>query len=197
MNSLVYFLAFATFISTLIGGLIVFKFKKSLPYFFAFSTGTIIAVAFLDILPEGLDLASKLGINFRMVMLTIVLSFFLYSLIEKYFATHDIEKEHGHAHILGPIGAGSLVIHSFLDGAAIGIAFSVSSAAGLIVALAVILHDMTDGINTVVVMLKNKQSLKKAKLFLIMDAIAPLIGVIITSLIKIPEKFLNFRVKSN
>ncbi|MEK6873390.1 MAG: ZIP family metal transporter [Nanoarchaeota archaeon] len=199
MNNLIYLLAIATFFSTLIGGLIILKFKKSIQYFFAFAAGSIIAVAFLDLLPETLAIAEKVNIPVRTVMLVIVGAFFFYSLLEKYFASHSLEGEHGHSnlhdhhgHIMGPIGAGSLVIHSFLDGAAIGVAFQVNFAAGLIVALAVIFHDMTDGINTVAVMLKNKQSNKKAFAFLIMDAIAPVLGLILTSIIFIPETFLVY-----
>ena len=55
---------------------------------------------------------------------------------------------------MGPIGAIGLVMHSFLDGAAIGIAYQANASMGFIVALAVISHDFTDGINTVVIMLK-------------------------------------------
>lgn len=196
MNTLIYGLAIATFLATLLGGLIILKFKKFLPYFFAFAAGSIIAVAFLDILPETLTLANSSQIPIRTIMLIIVSSFFLYSLIEKYFATHELHDEHehhhSHAHILGPIGAGSLIIHSFLDGAAIGIAFQVSFSAGLIVAFAVLFHDMTDGINTVVVMLKNKQTTKRAKLFLFMDALAPVVGLLATSFITIPSTVLAY-----
>ena len=190
----VYFLALATLISTLIGGMIILRFHRSLPYFFAFSAGSIIAVAFLDILPECLDIAGKAGVSVRTVMLIIVSSFFLYSLVEKYFATHSLE-DHGekvHAHVMGPIGAGSLVLHSFFDGVAIGIAFSVSVTAGLIIALAVIMHDMTDGINTVAVMLKNHQPRKKAIMFLVMGALAPVIGLILASMVVLPQKFLVY-----
>jgi ZIP family zinc transporter len=91
---------------------------------------------------------------------------------------------------MGPIGAGSLILHSFLDGAAIGAAFQVNEAAGLIVALAVIFHDFTDGINTVTVMLKNHQKEVKARLFLVMDAIAPILGVIATSILVFSESTL-------
>jgi len=196
MNLMIYGLALATFLSTLIGGLIILKFQKSLPYFFAFSAGSIIAVAFLDILPECLEIAAKVGVSLRTVMLVIVTSFFLYSLIEKYFATHSLDEggnaEHIHAHIMGPIGAGSLVLHSFFDGAAIGIAFHISVSAGLIIALAVIMHDMTDGINTVVVMLKNRQPRKKALMFLGLDAIAPVAGLILASFIAVPETALVY-----
>ncbi|MBX4196085.1 ZIP family metal transporter [Candidatus Pacearchaeota archaeon] len=193
MDALIYVLGLATFLATLFGGMVILYFKKSLPYFFAFSAGTIIAVAFLDILPESLEIAGTSGIPVRSLMLTIVGSFFLYSLVEKFFATHHLESGgHHHAHILGPIGAASLILHSFLDGAAIGVAFHVSTSAGIIVAFAVLFHDMTDGINTVVVMLRNHQPIKKARMFLLMDAIAPVLGLIVASLIVIPESALAY-----
>lgn len=189
MNWLIILLAFGTFLSTLLGGFLALKFKKILPLLFAFASGSLIAVAFFDLLPESLELADSISFPTRYIMLTIVFSFLLYTFIEKYFLTHH-HHEDGHAHILGPIGAGSLVIHSFLDGAAIGAAFQVNFAAGIIVAVAVLAHDFTDGINTVTLMLKNKHKAKHAKLFLLMDAIAPVLGVIVTSMFVIDPKFL-------
>jgi len=189
MNTLVILLAIATFISTIIGGIVTVKFKKYLPFFFAFASGTLIAVAFLDLLPESLSNAA--GLPVRYIFLTVVFSFFIYSLIERLFATHEIEDEDDHhGHIMGPIGAGSLVIHSFLDGAAIGAAFQVNPSVGLIVAFAVIFHDFTDGINTVTLMLKNKQKMKSAIIYLIFDAVAPVAGVLATTGITIPQKIL-------
>lgn len=191
MNTLALILVAATFISTLIGGLVILKFKKGLPYFFAFAAGSLIAVSFLDILPEALELSKGIDFPIRYVMLTIVLSFFFYSLIDKYFLTHCMGEEcHEHEHIMGPIGAGSLVLHSFFDGAAIGTAFLVNFNVGLIVALAVIFHDFTDGINTVTLMLKNNQKPKKALGFLIMDAIAPVLGVILMTFLPLSQSAL-------
>ena len=61
MNSLVIILAIATFISTLIGGAVTVRFKKYLPYFFAFAAGSLIAVSFLDLLPESISLANQIN----------------------------------------------------------------------------------------------------------------------------------------
>jgi zinc transporter ZupT len=192
MNYLIVVLAIATFFSTLIGGAIIVKFRKSLPYFFAFAAGAIIAVAFLDLMPEALEISKTIDFPVRDLMIIIVVSFFIYSLIDKYFLTHNLDEcdECEHGHIMGPIGAGSLVIHSFLDGAAIATAFQVNAAVGLVVALAVICHDFTDGINTVTVMLKNKQKVKNAVYFLIMDAIAPVLGVVVISFLHLSELIL-------
>ena len=184
-------LAFITFISTLLGGTLAIKFKKALPYFFAFASGTLIAVTFFDILPESLELSESVGLPTRSIMITVVLAFLFYSILEKYFLIHHHKEDEGHGHIMGPIGAGSLVVHSFLDGAAIGAAYLVNPSVGLVVALAVIFHDFTDGINTVTLMLKNKQHVKNAKAFLLMDAIAPILGIAVTSLIGLSQLVLS------
>jgi ZIP family zinc transporter len=190
MDRLVLILAALTFISTLLGGLIIIKFRKYLHVFFAFAAGSIIAVAFLDLLPESLNVAEGAGLSVRSVMLMVVFSFFFYSLLERFFLTHHVHDGDSHGHIMGPIGAGSLVVHSFLDGAAIGAAFQVNASVGLIVALAVIFHDFTDGINTVTLMLKNKHKVRKAVIFLIFDALAPALGIIVTASLVIPSKVL-------
>ncbi len=195
MDFIIIGLALVTFTSTLIGGILAIKFKKALPYFFAFAAGTLIAVTFFDILPESLAISESVNlpreIMMRYIMITIVASFLFYSLLEKYFLIHHHDEDEGHGHIMGPIGAGSLVIHSFLDGAAIGAAYQVNPAVGLVVALAVIFHDFTDGINTVTLMLKNKQLVKNAKIFLLMDAIAPVLGIAAASLIGISDFVLS------
>jgi zinc transporter ZupT len=183
MDVIIIGLAITTFISTFIGGTLAIRFKKALPYFFAFASGTLIAVTFFDILPESLEISDSINVPTRYIMVTIVGAFLFYSLLEKFFLIHHHKEDEGHGHIMGPIGAGSLVIHSFLDGAAIGTAYRVNPAIGLVVALAVIFHDFTDGINTVTLMLKNKQHVKNAKIFLLMDAAAPIFGIVITSVV--------------
>jgi len=191
MSILIIILAILTFVFTLVGGLVTIKFRKSLPYFFAFAAGSLIAVSFLDILPETISLANEINFPVHYAMLVIVISFFVYSLIDKYFVTHCVGEDcHKHGHLMGPIGAGSLILHSFLDGAAIGTAFLVNTSVGMTVALAVLFHDFTDGINTVTIMLKNKQKLKKTIIFLLFDAIAPIFGVLLITFLHIPLNIL-------
>jgi zinc transporter ZupT len=187
MDWIIIALGITTFISTFVGGTLAIR----LPYFFALASGTLIAVTFFDILPESLEISESLNLPTRYIMITVVVAFLFYSLLEKFFLIHHHKEDEGHGHIMGPIGAGSLVIHSFLDGAAIGAAYRVNPAVGLVVALAVIFHDFTDGINTVTLMLKNKQHVKNAKIFLLMDAFAPILGIIVTSVVEISPFILS------
>lgn len=172
--------ALVTFASTIIGGRAAIRFRKVLQYFFAFSAGSLLAVSFFDLLPESLNLANLAAIPIRYIMLTSVAFFFLYSLIERYSLTHHFHEDGDHKHVMGPIGASGLIIHSFFDGIAIGSSYQISASIGLIVAFAVIFHDFGDGINTVTLMLKNKYHAKDANRFLFMDALAPVLGIMAT-----------------
>jgi len=140
MNWVIIGLALTTFCSTLIGGTLAIRLRKALPYFFAFAAGSLIAVSFFDILPESLTISASINLSTRYVMITVVGSFLFYSFLEKFLLVHFHEETGGHAHVMGPVGAGSLVIHSFLDGVAIGAAYQVNQTVGLLVALAVVFH---------------------------------------------------------
>jgi ZIP family zinc transporter len=58
------------------------------------------------------------------------------------------------------------------------------------VAIAVIAHDFTDGMNTVTLMLTHKNTTEKARWFLFLDAITPVLGAFSTLFFKLPENFL-------
>jgi len=192
MNPTILILAWVTFLSTLLGGLIIFRFRKNLHYFFAFAAGSLIAVALLDLLPESIELSKTIDFPIRYVMIIVVCAFFLYSFLERFFATHELDHSNDeHGHVMGPIGAGSLILHSFFDGVAIGASFHISFAIGLIVAFAVIAHDFTDWINTVILMLKNKQKKNMVLTFLLLDALAPVVWLLVTSAIFVPQKVLT------
>ena len=122
---------------------------------------------------------------------------------------HGHNEEHGHEHTYGHevmtqnqkqdesqrrrgiLGASSLSVHSFLDGLSIGIAFQVSHAVGVIVAVAVLIHDFSDGLNTVNMILKNNGERKQALKWLAIDAIAPVLGVVATLFFTIPKTALG------
>ena len=81
------------------------------------------------------------------------------------------------------IGAWALILHSLFDGVAIGLAYNVSPAFGLVVAIGVIAHDFSDGFNTV--------TLSHSKKLLFLDAIAPVIGILIGSFFVFPDHIMS------
>jgi|SRR3989338_8644440 len=189
-------IAIATFFSTLLGGLFALKFRDKLHLILGFSAGAVIAVAFFDLLPEALELGSPY-FDGETLFMFVAIGFFAYLILDRwvFLHTHPHEDDHDHqgsdSHTAhkhrGILGAGSLSIHSFLDGVAIGLAFQVSVAVGAIVTVAVLAHDFSDGINTVNMILKNKGEGNSAFRWLIVDAVAPVLGVISTLFFTVPE----------
>ncbi len=186
---MLFLIALAAFITTSIGGIFALRLKDSLHLILGFSAGAVIGVAFFDLLPEALALAAQSGST--RTPLFIALGFVGYMLVDRalfFHAQHEAHDhgEHAHAHS-GVLGAGSLSIHSFLDGLAIGLSFQVSSAVGLIVTAAVLTHDFSDGINTVSMILKGGGTRRKALKWLFVDALAPVLGIISTFFFTLSE----------
>jgi ZIP family zinc transporter len=181
---MVIFITIAAFGATMIGGLFALRFKDRLHLILGFSAGAIIGVAFFDLMQEEIELGSRFEPS---TMLSITsLGFLLYMLLDRLALLHSHNHEDHHGCGRGRFGAGSLSIHSFLDGAAIGLAFQVSEAAGVVVAAAVLIHDFSDGINTVNLILKSGGTLQSARKWLLVDAIAPVLGVISTLFFTLP-----------
>jgi hypothetical protein len=69
---------------------------------------------------------------------------------------------------------------------AIGLAFQASHAGGLIVAIAVLTHDFSDGVNTMNVVMKNRGTRRQALPWLLADALAPTAGIVATLFFTLP-----------
>jgi zinc transporter ZupT len=132
----------------------------------------VIALAFFDLLPEALHLSAPDLAPSTLLAVT-ALGFFAYAIIDRLILTHS----HGMSTTQrGWAGAGSLSAHSFLDGLALGLGFQASTTIGIAVAVAVLAHDCSDGMNTVSLVLKNRGSARAAFGWLMVDALAPLAG---------------------
>jgi ZIP family zinc transporter len=79
-----------------------------------------------------------------------------------------------------------------MDGFAIGLGFQADVEVGLIVAVAVIAHDFSDGMNTVTIMLHAGNSLRSSLAMLLIDAVAPVLGAISTLFIVAPQWVLAY-----
>jgi len=188
-------IAIFVFGATLLGGMFALRFHDRLHFILGFSAGAVLGVAFLDLLPESYMLSS--GLPFSPTILTLA-GIIFYMIIDRVLIKHG----HGHEHTnsldgihehesRGVMRALALSIHSFIDGIAIGLSFHISAALGIVVTIAVLAHDFSDGINTVGSILKSGQSKKKAFRWLLIDAIAPVIGIFSTYLFTLSEQALG------
>ncbi len=184
------------FLSTLLGGLAAARFRTWFGTLAAFVAGVLIAVPLFDLLPEALTLGAEVGIPPQNVMYTVAAGFLFLLTLSRYISVHRICENGVCRNVRHPqagwFGASELSLHSFMDGFAIGLGFQASAEAGLIVAVAVIAHDFSDGMNTVTVMLNAGNSLRSSLKMLIVDAVAPVLGAVSTLFIVAPQTVLVY-----
>lgn len=181
--------AILTFISTLAGGLVGLKYKDKFHLILGFTAGVLLGVVAFDVLPELAVMTMEQNKPFSWAMVFFVAGFLVFHIIEKLLMIHKCQEgEYGqHRHpTVGVFSALALAAHSFLDGIGIGLGFHVSSSVGILIALAVIAHNFSDGLNTVSFMLVNRNTDRRAFQFLLIDAIAPVLGIATAMVINVP-----------
>jgi len=176
----------ATAGSTMIGGALALRFRSLLRALFGFSSGAIIGVALLDLMPEAITLGIRSGPALG-VMTGMAFGFVGYLALDRLTASlfGPLARHRGH------LAPASLSIHSLMDGLGVGLAFHISSAAGIVVAVGVLAHDLLDGANTVSFSLAGGVGIPAARRWLAINALAPITGIGIASLLSVPDQILS------
>src|SRR5271154_4382997 len=154
--------------------------RKYFQDFFALGGGYMLAVAFLDVIPESIRLAGESALVF------VLIGFFLVHLFEHTLAphfhfgeeTHHEEVSHGHARTTVLLG---LAIHTFFDGVAIAAGFLISTWLGVVIFVAVFLHKLPEGFTVASLVLASGMGKRNAILAAGLLGIATLLGVVLTS----------------
>lgn len=191
-NLLILPIAAATCVATLIGGWVGISMRDRLHLVLAFSAGAVIGVAFFDLLPEAVELGARTPLHAalppRAILAIAGLGFLMYMLLDRSLPGHGSDPRGRANPRRAWAAAGSFALHSFLDGFAIGVGFQASRAVGIAVAVAVLAHDFSDGLNTVSVVLRNGGDRRGAFRWLLVDALAPVAGALTSMALVIPAQ---------
>jgi len=121
---------------------------KGRSYSAAVAAGILLALAFVDLFPEGLEVAGEAAI------VGFVGGFTLLFLTEAFTRahTHHAPEESVHKHALGPFVLG-LAIHNLADGFVLGVGAQTSAITAGLVGLGVLVHQVPVGISLAAVLL--------------------------------------------
>jgi zinc and cadmium transporter len=154
--------------------------RKYLQYFLALGAGYMLSVAFLEVIPESIELAGENALIF------VLIGYFLIHLFEHTIAPHfhfgeetHAEEVHGH-HARSTVLLG-MAIHTFFDGVAIAAGFLVSTWLGVLIFVAIFLHKLPEGFTIASVVLASGQSKRNAVRAAGLLGAATLAGVLLTS----------------
>lgn len=117
-------------------------------YTAAFAAGILLALAFVDLFPEGIEHAGEAAVG------GFVAGFALLFLTEAFTRahTHHLPEEHVHKHALGPFVLG-LAIHNLADGFVLGVGAEATAVTSWLIGLGVLVHQMPVGISLAAVLL--------------------------------------------
>ena len=140
--------------ATLAGGAVPLRLERHARIFLSFSAGTLVALALLELAPEGVETMAG---GVRGALLIVLAAFLATLLLDKLHVLHphahamDAEcpgVEHEHPP-LAMHGAFGLLVHSAVDGLALAASLRESPATALAVGLALSAHKFADGLTTV------------------------------------------------
>ena len=184
MNAFPIMFGVAATAATLMGGLLALKFSTRIVLVLGVTAGVVLGVALFDLLPEALSLAPAGG-SARATFGWVAAGIGGYMVFARVLGGMR-QATRWRAHL----GPATLTLHSLVDGVGIGLAFHVSAQIGGAVALAVLTHDVADGVNVVSLCLAAEQD-RAARRWLVANAIAPLLGVGLGSVLRVPAALLG------
>lgn len=183
-------------VATLAGGMLPLRFEQHSRAFLSFSAGTLVALALVELIPEGL---SGRPDKIHALLLVVLATFLATLLLDKLHVLHPHEHgmdascpptEHEHSP-LAMHGALGLIVHSAVDGLALAAAGRLSLAAAVAVGLALSAHKLADGLTTVALVLTHHHLRKQAVRVLLANVAALCLGFFVGSVAPLDEGTLS------
>lgn len=118
-------------------------------YVIAFAAGVLLSVTFFDILPET-DLKSDAPF--------LALGFVSFYVLEKLVMIHACGEAECHTHHIGPIAVLGMALDNVIDGAGLAVGYLIDPFLGLTITLAVVFHEIPQGMTSALIMRQAKWS---------------------------------------
>jgi zinc transporter ZupT len=150
-----------------------------------FSAGLLGGITFIDILPEAFDHAKEVGVSTMYVSGGVAVGLFLLFAVERHMLVNERKRSHVHVENgreiapLGTLAVSALTIHGIVDGFVIPVGFSGGGQVGLIIALAVALHQIPDSFSAATIALTSGYKRSRIALFVLITALDTPIGIVV------------------
>ena len=143
-------------------------------YAVALASGIVVSAAFLELLP-----ASDVENN----AIFVVLGFFTFYFVEKIIMLHTCGEEECESHTMGWTAVAGMASDNLIDGVGIAIAYLTDPSFGLIVTVAVVVHEIPQGMASTVLMQKEGYNTRKILTILGFAGLTYPIGALLSTFI--------------
>lgn len=162
--------------SDLVGGYYTLAHKRLQDprYLIAFSSGIVVAASFFELIPES-DVEHNAWL--------MAAGFFLFYLVEKAVMLHACGEAECESHHLTPVSAVGMAADNVTDGIGIAVGFLVSPMLGVIITLAVVAHEIPQGLTSAELLHRAGVGHKRIALFLLVAGLAYIAGALLSAFI--------------
>jgi zinc transporter ZupT len=122
--------------------------RRNTTYFACFAAGVLIAVSFLHIVPKSLAMNEQAPAY-------LFAGYMLMHVFNRFLSAYVCDSPQTAEYALGLVPLLGIGFHSFLDGLAYAISFSVSVFTGVLVAIGMVLHEFPEGIVTYTLLVRS------------------------------------------
>jgi zinc transporter ZupT len=143
-------------------------------YVIAFAAGVLLAVTFFEILPET-DLKSDASF--------LALGFVTFYVLEKLVMIHACGEAECHTHHIGPVAVLGMALDNVVDGAGITVGYLIDPMLGLTITLAVVFHEIPQGMTSALIMREAKWKTGGTMLALVIAGLLYPIGAVLAGFI--------------
>ncbi|MEY2634482.1 MAG: hypothetical protein RIS75_422 [Actinomycetota bacterium] len=183
--------------ATFLGGALALRSRDRMHIVLGLSGGLLLGLVAFDLIPEIFEGELSTFNHVPVVAILLVTGFLVLHIFERAVGGHEpADSEYGHDHdhhqATGLVGALAMVVHVFLDGMAVALAFSVTTALGIAVSIAVVAHAFSDGLNTVALLVKGGHWQKKAVGLLTLDGVSRVSGAALGTFVAVSTEFVTY-----
>jgi len=147
-------------------------------YIIAFASGVLLAVTFFEILPEA-DLKSDSSF--------LALGFVAFYVLEKVMMIHACGETECETHHIGPISVVGMALDNVVDGAGIAVGYLIDPVLGLTITVAVVFHEIPQGMTSAFIMREAHWSRRGIFLTLALAGLLYPVGALLAGMI--PPEF--------
>ncbi len=197
-NSTLYafILSFLAGISTVIGAFIIFfdknKNSKIVTISLSFAAGVMICVSLTDLLPNSFNMILDSNNAFPKLILSLifmVIGIIISMLIDKYLPSEYENKDNKGLYKIGIISMVAIILHNIPEGIATFITSTNNLSLGITLTLAIALHNIPEGISIAVPIYHSTGNKLKAIMYALLSGMSEVVGSILAYLFLAP--FIN------
>lgn len=147
-------------------------------YIVSFAIGALLSVAFLDLIPEAVEM-STLG----SIMPFVLLGMAIFFILEKFLFWYHCHEGECEVHTYSYLILWGDFLHNFIDGVILALTFLVDVRLGLLTTFAVILHEIPQEIGDFGILIHGGFSRTRALWYNFLSSISVIIGAALTYLL--------------